>query len=341
MSQPDVVIVHRGWSRYAAVAVRRALAAAQAPVWVISDSPRYGAIPGVRHVRLDALDGGAARFAASYVHLSGNPEGFELFCWQRWFLVADLAAREGIGTLVHLDSDLLLFASAAELAAEMRRRGDGCALCVPGNAEQCWGQAVMGAASAHCSVWTRPWLDEFCAFAESGFRPGPLHDRYQAKWAHHRRHRLAGGVCDMTGLLAFVRSRGGCTNQLEPCAEGVVDLGMQEGANLRAGEFRTALGLKRVRFAAGRPWLERREGGEVPAMALHFQGNAKPLMAAFTAQAGPAPGLPLEPRIALWRSWQNLRLAAHRWAGAGIQGRVLRRVVRGLRARLAPRPERP
>ncbi|MFV8378273.1 hypothetical protein [Flavobacterium sp. LB3R33] len=49
-------------------------------------------------------------FKQKYVHRSSNPHDFELFCFQRWFILRDFVSKEKIGrSFLYLDSDVFLY----------------------------------------------------------------------------------------------------------------------------------------------------------------------------------------------------------------------------------------
>jgi hypothetical protein len=148
-------------------------------------------------------------------------------------------------------------------------------------------------------------LAAFCAFAMEAFQPGPLLDRFEAKWAYHRERGLTGGVCDMTGLFAFAMGRSGrVANLLLPSVDGVVDDNLNTSDNRNPGEFITRMGIKLVRFRDRKPHLvSAGSGALVPALVLHFQSNAKRLMSGYAA--GPHSLLPA--LVAGWRTALRIR----------------------------------
>lgn len=51
-------------------------------------------------------------FKQKYVHRSSNPYDFELFCFQRWFILRDFVSKENIGSsFLYLDSDVFLYSN--------------------------------------------------------------------------------------------------------------------------------------------------------------------------------------------------------------------------------------
>jgi len=70
----------------------------------------------VRHFRIDDYFESAARFAEVYKHQSDNAYEYELFCFQRWFILRDFMKASGIAGCCYLDSDIMLYANVNDPA---------------------------------------------------------------------------------------------------------------------------------------------------------------------------------------------------------------------------------
>ena len=57
----------------------------------------------------------AIDLAPLYRHASVNDAAFELACFQRWFALRDFAQSQGITSLLHIDGDVMIFATPEEI----------------------------------------------------------------------------------------------------------------------------------------------------------------------------------------------------------------------------------
>lgn len=296
-----VVFIHFGWSDYLRHSLGRASAAAAGrPVYLIGDRPPPALVQGVRFVPMDSLAPAWLRFTASYRHMSSQPYAAELRCWQRWWLLLALQEREALRTVLHLDSDALLFSPPQAIAPPDLPHGY--ALCVPSWADD----DLQWAASGHCSIWSRDALRSFCDFATTIFEQPTTAEVLARKWAWHQEHRLPGGVTDMSGLYLFWAGHGRPSSLTRARLEGVVDDNLNTTSNFLRNEYLGGWRHKSLAFPeSGGPRLMSTLGSSVPAQVLHCQGVAKPIMGYL---AGPRPtSAGYEWRISAIHGWYHAR----------------------------------
>ena len=103
-----IVFVHYGSSSelslVLSLAVRRN---PNSSVILLGDSGSLG-ISGVEYFDFHNYFESAGKFEKIYCHLSAYSQQFELFCFQRWFIVRDFMRRHGLKSCFHADSDVLL-----------------------------------------------------------------------------------------------------------------------------------------------------------------------------------------------------------------------------------------
>ncbi|MFV2067176.1 MAG: hypothetical protein ACC645_09375 [Pirellulales bacterium] len=275
--QTPVVFIHRGHGWYLPYTIHQALhACAGGSVVLLTDHLPHGERFGA--ARVDDIDRYSSRlareFVRSYVHMSTHSEAYELFCWLRWFHLLEFMEENGHDDVLYLDSDVMLYASQAQIAATHGSRLKQCAYIVP---EQ-GGDVFCGCPSAHTSYWTVDALADFCRFSIETFQDKGLLDHYRSKWAWHVDHGAPGGVCDMTTLTLFYQARGEeITNWATVVDSSTFDHSMNASSNYRDDEYEMQGGMKRVTIDGGRPYLTPRRPGApaVAAHTLHFQGRAK------------------------------------------------------------------
>ena len=318
-----IVFIHSGYSPYLEFSLRQARAASPDSEIVLLGDAANDRFPAsvVRHV-----DTGAPAFAGvgigpAYRHLSTNAEPFERACFDRWFRLDAFLAAEALGSALVLDSDVMLYATEAEIRAHAGTAD--VALSRPDFAEP-----FAWAASPHVSVWTAAALRDFCAFARASYAEPARFAQYEAKWAHHVAHGLGGGICDMTALHLFAEARAAdgrpaVANLAEASRGAAVDHNLNVADNAVPGEYRTDRAGKALTWRDGRPTGDNlRLGAPVRLLALHCQGHAKGRMPALYC------GPPFAGQRRAARAVRTLN-AARRWASALVQP------VRRLRSRLA------
>ncbi len=122
MKPTTLVFIHRSHSWYLYFTVKQARATnPRARIVVITDTPQPEIRPYAEVLPLSDYWSSAQTFAGAYRHLSYNSYEFELFCFQRWFILAEFIRQHQPAQLVHLDSDILVY---DELAADFARLAD-------------------------------------------------------------------------------------------------------------------------------------------------------------------------------------------------------------------------
>lgn len=300
-SNTHIVFVHQGSSWYMPYAVHQAMASnPDLPVVVIGDA---SGLAGVRRIPVEALGAQLGdRFRDAYVHMSSNSEQFELRCWLRWFYVLRYMQEYDVDSIVHLDSDCLLYGSIADIRRTFPEVPWSCALMIPNQQPD----DFTWVASGHVSYWTRAALEDFCEFALASLHEPTLLAQYHRKWERHQQNGILGGICDMTTLYLFWQSRqDSIINLAAKRPGGVVDHSINAASNFDDHEFVMEAGRKKIRFIDGRPCFFRVADPLRPQRVhvAHFQGGAKPYMCQY--YTGPSfPGkmrTDLRVRLTLWR----------------------------------------
>ena len=57
----------------------------------------------------------SVEFDKIYLHLSSNPRDYEMFCFQRWFVIRDFVQKQGFEYFLCVDSDVLLYCDVNNL----------------------------------------------------------------------------------------------------------------------------------------------------------------------------------------------------------------------------------
>jgi hypothetical protein len=119
LTQIPIVFVHTGTQFYLKNAIKHAaLFNPKNRIILIGDKSNrvvenYG-YPNVKHYLIEDYFDLAKDFEKKYIHLSSNHYKYELFCFQRWFIIRNFMIEEGIDKCLCLDTDVLLYCNVTD-----------------------------------------------------------------------------------------------------------------------------------------------------------------------------------------------------------------------------------
>lgn len=290
-----LVFIHRGYSAYMEFTLRQARhASPDSEIFLLGDTSN-DRFDFVTHVDTTTPDYAAeeARIAEVYRHMSTNRRSFELYCFQRWFVLAHFMRSQGLDEAFVLDTDVLLYASEDDLRAMFLDGETTLGVCQPEDqSNHRW------VASPHVSYWTRAQAEAFCTFIIDSYTQPELLARYEKKWNHGKAHGLISGICDMTALYCFAEAQppSSVVNFLYPQHGAAVDAIFGISDNWERGEFEVGPLGKRVDLNAELPHGRRADGGVTMMPALHFQGKSKGVLPKYYR----GPSFPHRSALATW-----------------------------------------
>ena len=214
------------------------------------------------------------KFKTHYSHMSTNSEKFELFCWVRWFHLLNYMRKNDVQSVLHLDSDVLLYSSIEDIKKAYADLPLECALSIPKQDSN----SFKWSASGHISYWTIDALEDFCHMIIDSYQNEDYLNLYKKKWNWHVTENKPGGICDMTTLYLFWQENTSRIVSLSRSHKGnVFDDNINSGSNSEVDQYITELGRKKVKFVKKRPFFVKETGREEldRVHALHLQGDAK------------------------------------------------------------------
>lgn len=208
----------------------------------------------------------AIDLAPLYRHASVNDPAFELACFQRWFVMREFARKEGISSCMHIDGDVMMFATGEEVV----RAFEG------------YDYTVSCGASWHCAYFASlAPLDAFCEMTEQIFkRQEPLWQRVKEAIGLNDHGEHSDNLTDMlviSLIQEFYKLR--CVDTARPDSPLVFD----HNINSAREGFEMLEGVKALHWVNGRPYVKHLASQKYVRLgAIHFQGAAKQLLAALT-----------------------------------------------------------
>jgi len=233
-------------------------------------------LPGVEFCPLSVLFKEAEAFTPHYRHMSSNPHGFELICFQRHFAVEAFMRARGYNRAFICDSDVMVYRDMSEVGP-LVLEGNLTALSTMEH------QPKYRWVSSGCSAfWTLDGIRKFCDLIMETYTTTGGIAKLEEKWNWHRRTKSPGGVCDMT-LLWFFTRRYPTGNIVQVLKDGsTFDDNINSDEGMQPGEYEMDSGIKRLEWVEGAPYgFNRRLGQWVRFNTLHFQGGSKRRMERF------------------------------------------------------------
>ncbi|QEF96257.1 hypothetical protein Mal15_02840 [Stieleria maiorica] len=264
MKRP-IVFVHCGRGEHLHLATRQAkLHNPDSPIVLLGDdSNRSLRFVDQHYCTSDYFDA-AARFAERYAHHSRNRVDWERFCFERWFILNEWMDKQGCQSAWIFDSDVLVYSDLDDVAGHFA--DDALAYC------SCSGHAML--------VAKRSGLHAFCRFCESMYEPAAEKQQRLVDYAKSQLELDGQGVSDMTALVWF--------REESPLPIGNLSYptdGRFFDDNICLSQGYEVADRKRIRWRDGVPYATDAATGDLVGMhAIHFQGNAKKLMPAYSSQ---------------------------------------------------------
>lgn len=260
-----VVLIHKGFQDYLGYTLKQANK--YNFVYLIGDTnPNYN-LENYEFVNINELLDGCDEFASKYTHLSTNPMGYELFCYQRWFILKNFMKQRGLETTFYIDSDVMLFVNVDEEWPKFNQ----------------YDMTLLHRTAAIASFITYNGVDNFCNLMNTIY--SDKNSYAYKKIASHFNVRqecgLAGGVCDMTLLEYFHYNAdcGGGPGRVGEMMQIIDGSTYDHNINVSDQDFAIKNGIKDFKIVDGAPYVySEKLKRDIKFNSLHFQGNAKQLI---------------------------------------------------------------
>ncbi len=184
-----VVFIHKGDSYYLKDSLWQAKQY-NSRVILIGDeaNDRY---PEVEHYNIHDYFEAAEDFVKVYTHIAENPYHFELFCFQRWYILKTFMEKHNIERSFYCDSDVMLYCDVTQEDKNNFSQYDIAMMIAPHKV-----------CSGHVSFLSKSGLQDFCTYTSQYYQDEKIIADWIA-WFNGPRRQKGHGVCDMTLLTKY------------------------------------------------------------------------------------------------------------------------------------------
>lgn len=250
-----IILIHRSNSNYLPYTIAQAKwTNPRSSLFLIGDeSNRYDV---VEHELISNYMGSAAEFADVYQHLSVNPVKYELFCFQRWFILKDFMSQHALDQCFYLDSDVLLYDDITLDQARLKQYEFALTSHVP--------------SSVFINSFTA--LEQFCSLVISLYHNADSFEKIESSFKEQLQTTTAAAISDM---FAFAEYRKQYPHKVGDLLEISDDSTYDAGMRASDG-FEMVNDVKNIHFKHQQPFGNHLDlGKSIRFKVLHFQGISK------------------------------------------------------------------
>jgi len=260
-----VILIHNGFQEYVKYNILQATK--NNPVILLGDTNPNLEINNFEFVNYNNLLDGVDSFRFKYAHLSTNPFEYELFCYQRWFILRNFMKERNLEVIFYIDSDVLLF---VDITKEWEKFNQ-------------FEMTLLHRTAAISSYMTYSGLNNFCNLLDNIYddKNGYPYKKIESHFKVRQEFGLAGGVCDMTLLEYFHYNAesGGGPGRVGEMMTIIDDSTYDHNINAKDQDFSFKNGIKEIKIINKTPYVYNEKlKKDIKFNSLHFQGGSKHLM---------------------------------------------------------------
>tara|TARA_R110000868_G_scaffold265860_2_gene524744 strand:+ start:975 stop:1790 length:816 start_codon:yes stop_codon:yes gene_type:complete len=260
-----VILIHKGYQEYLGYTIKQANK--NNFVHLIGDTNPNLTLGNYEFNNMGDYLEDCDEFRQHYQHLNTTPLDYEVFCYQRWFVLRNFMKQNNLDTVFYIDSDVMLF---GEMTKEWEKFNQ-------------YTMTLLHRTAAISSFITLEGVTNFCNFLTNTYRDKESYN-YKKIASHFNVRRecgLGGGVCDMT-LLEFFHYCSGCgggPGRVGEMMQIIDDSTYDHNINVADQDFAFVNGHKDFKIVGGVPYVySHKLKKDIKFNSLHFQGGAKNLI---------------------------------------------------------------
>ncbi len=231
--------------------------------------------PEIEHYDMHDYFDQAESFAKVYKHIGGMPFGFELFCFQRWFILKAFMEAHNIERCFYCDSDVMLYCNVTE-ENKLFSEYDMALINPP--------HGILSGESSFMSISS---LQDFCIYVYQTYQDEKVIAEWLA-WFNDPARPPKHSICDMrlfTRYASTGRSKIGNLRTIINDAAFDHHMGVDEGgcfALQKVERDGKIIALKEIKWIHNRPYAYHKKLNTfIRFKSLHFQGPRKPFMSQY------------------------------------------------------------
>lgn len=268
MSLP-IITIHRGYASYLIKVLLQAKAMnPQSKIILLGDASNKS-ISFIQYENLANYFQEANLFAQLYSnkHINFNSYAYELFCFQRWFILKEFMQKNNLSFCFHMDSDVLIYTNLSQEVEKF----------------QPYELTLSLKGSAHNAFMSYQGLQKFCQHLFDFYTEPKqfeiLQSIRQEQLQRMREQSLpeskVGGICDMTLFKQYYSRNSKTVGSTSEIVNGSVYDG---NINASMG-FEMKDGIKDITWINRKPYGKHIETEQLIRFnSLHFQGYAKKMI---------------------------------------------------------------
>ena len=272
-----IIFIHKGNSSYLKKCVQQAKKSNPSSEIILIGDNNNQTIKGIIHFNIDNFSESATKFSSIYQHQSFNEYHFELFCYQRWFILNDFVKSQKIKCFWYVDSDVLIF---EDLEVYLKTINSVATYDLIGYDVK-KAPKELDIFMPAINLFKYKTLSSACEFIFKSYTKPKIATILSTKWKHHQKNKIAGGVCDMTHLyLFFLEKNYKSFHTFDINNECIVDGNINKVYNYDINKtlFKTINNKKLLQKSKGKFYLTLEDGRKKKVIASHFQGSAKSMI---------------------------------------------------------------
>ena len=229
---------------------------------------------------------GAKKFISIYKHLSPNEYPYEIFCFQRWFILKEFMHSERIEKCFYCDSDVMLYCNTTEEYNKYYSRYEASLMeFLSDGFNAIKGKVYTGGVA----FWSKTELENFCKHLEKSFKNKSKISRWENLFKSNQYNE---GLSDMTLLTDYKYTRSNKYDLLignlhEIRDDSVFDhyLASDDQGNYVMKKDKPKRLIKDIVFKNGFPYCYNKKLKKyIRLKALHFQADLKMLMSEYMTE---------------------------------------------------------
>ncbi|GHT75665.1 hypothetical protein AGMMS50262_11660 [Bacteroidia bacterium] len=253
MKSIPIIFVHKGNQFFLKHSLEQArIFNSDSDIYLIGDETNKN-FKGIQHYLISDFFESAHQFSLNYKHLSSNLYDYELFCFQRWFIIKDFIEKRDITHFLYLDSDVLIY----------------CHVDTVFNNYLDYDFTICDKQAPCTTLFNKKSIRNFCDFVNTLFSEELYLDILT------KRHAEGSVISDMTAFELYPQYQPAKVKELTEIHHGAC---FDDNINI-AGIYESEAGRKKIYWIENKPYTKRIENQQLILFySLHFQGKAKHIM---------------------------------------------------------------